>query len=440
MAIRAKITYKNDNDIFSNSFTPSYINPAINGVDGTEGKLGKSLYFTNYDLSNDYYKDIVIKKISNGMLLSSDADIKLEHRNYVDGDIIITNDKLVYNITLNDDLYGIKLIGKLQDENIVQDYKDNILSVNLDIKFDKIQTPLVSNRSLDASIDVNGIQSVDFSNADNTLYCIRIKPFINIIDSNNYNYEFYLKIKLYNSKNILGEEYSFIKGVSDNDNTANNLSETDNIITFFKNIEFPLTKKCADGYTSDTDNEYILSDMSLDKLHPSGNNIDIKLTTSGLRTQNDKTVGNIVYDNGEYILDLLDDELENAKNTTLDKVKDAVKEKLEQSHTYIQYPRELDLYGNYRYNFRGGESVYFSGMIDTKNYEFGMKHSVNNYHTAVKNIDHDKNYKYVCEHMLDFLLSPNNIYELVCVNTETNWAEIVDLKNNTNIKLNITKE
>ena len=436
MAFSTKITYKNSNNLFSNSFTSSFINPGQNGVDGAEGDFGKSLYFTNYDLSNDYYRDIVLKKISNGMLLSSDADIKLEHRSYVNGDLVLTNDKMVYKIRLDDNKYDIELIGKIQDKNIVQDYKDNILSVNLDIKFCKINVPIISNRSLDASIEINGIEPTTYNESDNTLYCIKVIPSINLIDMSDYNYEFYLKIKLHNTKEILCNEYAFVKGVSDIDVGENKLTTSNNKISFYKNIEFRLTAKDDRGPRSTLD-EYIVSDMALDKLHPSGNNIDIKLTQK-LINKNGSFIGNIIYENGDYVLDTIEcDDVSTALTNTFTNVNNAIQTSLLQSHTYIQYPREIDRYGNCRYNFRAGESSYFSGMIKSDN--ISINDSVNNYHTSIKNINHDDNYEYVCEHMLDFLLSPENKFELICVNTDTNWSEIVEIGTNTEIKLIINK-
>lgn len=427
MAIKAIITHKNDSNLYKNSYTPSFSNVSENGNIGAEGNLGKSLYFTNYDLNNDYYKDIVIKKISNNMPLSSDADIKLEHRHYINGDLILTNTKMMYMISLKDDTCDIKLLGKLQDKNITEDYKDNILSVNLNIEYSSIKTPLISNRSLDSSIDINGVPATkNIEDCDNTLYCLNINPIIELSNVDDYNnYMFYLRIKLYNKKTISEGEYYFIKGISDNENVPN-MTNDNNTIEFYKTIEFLLNKR------NDTESTtYVISDMSMDKLHPSGNNIDIKITNK----LNDELYSvNIIYDDGEYIMDISN---ENNISEIINKAKNAINTSLEHSHTYIQYPREIDLYGNYRYNFRAGESAYFSGMTPPKS--TGLQYSVNEYHKIIK--DTKYGYRdYVCEHMLNFLLSPNNKFELICVNTKTNWSEIIDLNSSTNIKMIINKK
>ena len=47
--------------------TTSFVSPAPKGAGGSDGEQGTSLYFVDYDLLNDYYKDIVIKKITNNI-------------------------------------------------------------------------------------------------------------------------------------------------------------------------------------------------------------------------------------------------------------------------------------------------------------------------------------------------------------------------------------
>ena len=120
--------------------TPSFITAALNGDVGMEGQRGTSLYFSNYDLSNDYYKDIVIRKLTNNVMLSSDADIKQEGREYINGDLILCTDKRIYMVKKEHDVYDIECIGILQDENITNNFKDNIINVTLDVTFETLKT------------------------------------------------------------------------------------------------------------------------------------------------------------------------------------------------------------------------------------------------------------------------------------------------------------
>lgn len=437
MGFNANITYKNNSNLFSNSFTSSYINPSNKGEDGEDGKTGTSLYFTNYDISNDYYKDIVLRKIQNNTLLSSDSDVQLEGRIYVDGDLVLTNDKYMYQISLYNNTYDIILIGKIQDENATNDYKDKILSVNLKIEKTLETISVNSNRTLSGT---------------NKIYGLAITPSIYILGdlkgiNSGYDYEFYLRIKLHNKKYMTSGEYAFYEGTSDNESIEYPLSLSDNNVIFYKTLEFNLNKhvKGDNGeYTGNDTITYFLSDMSMDKLHPSGNNIDVKLSTNssvlgGLTVNDNKLIGNIIYDKDKtYKLetnytDIKD--LETAKRLQFEN------KNMRDSHTSIQFPREIDINGQFRYNFRGGESAYFSGMlpstikINNVTHKTGMNYPVKNYETMIKNCTDETIKDYVCEHIKDFILSENNTVELICVNTNNNWCESVEIGKDTTIKL-----
>lgn len=377
--------------------TTSFVSPAPKGAGGSDGEQGTSLYFVDYDLLNDYYKDIVIKKITNNIMLSSDADVKQEGREYINGDLILCYDRSMYMIKKDNGVVDLEFIGKLQDENIVKDFKDKIINILIEYR----KSTYLSARSY-------RLYTEDSNDGPTELPTILLKPSIyttNTIDDSKYDY--YLRIHLYNKKTLVFDDYTFKKGLSDN-YSEYDLSLSDNHIDFYKKMEFRLVERYKDdnGSFSHFNDDYTitLSETSLDKLHPSGNNINICST-------NDKESFNIKRAFDDYVITK---EIPTFNNNT----------PYEKLHTQIQFTtRKIN--GKSSVNFRGGESCYFSS-IEPNNSTF---HSLEQY---VNNITSD-DYSTVYNEMINFLTSDKNIFELVCVNKTNKKIEIVDLKNS-NIK------
>lgn len=385
-------------DILGNLNTTSFVNASPKGEDGTEGKRGTSLYFANYDLQNDYYKDIVIKKITNNIMLSSDADIKQEGREYINGDLILCSDKSIYMIKLNDGLYDVVFVGKIQDDKTSQDFKDNIINLQLNLSFG-------------FSDDESNPISYGYTNDTKGTIFVTLKPSIYTIGDTNYDY--YLRIYLYNKKCMQFGDYAFKYGLSI-DNTSYDLSLSNNNIEFYKKIELPVCEqRCNGNDITDYNDSYnvLISEMSMDKLHPSGNNIDIKAS----HAEDDY---NIKYneDKKEYYL-------YNRSDVNFDD-----NTPYTDTHTQVQFTsRHLNSNNQTYINYRGGESCYFSGMKD------GEYDSIQEYY----NCDETKTRELKKNEMYNFLTSNKNIYELVCVNKSSHKIEIINLNENT-VKFNIT--
>lgn len=392
--------YGNCNDVVRNIKTTSFTTYAPKGDNGPDGERGTSLYFTNYDLQNDYYKDIVIRKISNNMMLSSDADIKQEGREYIDGDLVLCSDKSIYMIKNTNDVYDIEFIGKLHDDNITKDFKDKIINVLIEIE------------SCNGAYS-NVMPAYRYINSRPHTSFIKIKPSIFTIGDTNHDY--YMRIHLYNKKTLQLGDYAFREDLSGGNNEFD-LSLSNNAIEFFKTIEFPIKERRKndngefDAFGADITDAIYIPEMVFDKLHPSGNNIDIKSTW-----ESDKY--NVYYDDNtlKYLISF---------STQQPFTNDMCYEQL---HTRVQFETKKLSDNDVHINFRGGESCYFSGMT----------HGCDTLEVYADNIDNDYSY-IVTDEMINFLTSEKNIYELICVNKLTHKTEIVDFSN-TNINFKIIR-
>lgn len=384
--------------------TPSFITAGLEGDVGKEGQRGTSLYFSNYDLSNDYYKDIVVRKLTNNVMLSSDADIKQEGREYINGDLILCTDKKIYEIKKENGVYDIECIGILQDENITNDFKDNIINVTINVSFNE----------LSIGTPPSSVKEKSFSTRKTA--CLTLQPRIYTLrDENDENgYEYFLRIHLYNKKYMHNKEYSLKWGLSheDLDEQKGELKEpfglslTNNYIEFYKKTEFRL---CNINESNEYDDDYnvIIPDMAMDLLHPSGNNICFNY---------DGELKDFLfsYDNENYkCIEYSDD-----KALTYDRLDNL---SINEAGCYVQFEKN-SIGDKVYYNRRGGESCYFSGMSKDN----GAYYLENDRECSMSYIDR-------CEQMFSFLTSEKNKIEIVCVNKKTKRVEIIDTKNS-NIK------
>ena len=364
--------------------TPSFITAGLDGDTGKEGLRGTSLYFTNYDLSNDYYKDIIIRKLTNNIMLSSDADVKKENGSY-----------------------DIECIGILKDENIVNDFKDNIINVTINVSYEELTIGTESMRSFNtANENINGKS-----------YCLRIKP--HIYTTTDTGYDYFLRIYLYNKKYIHGGEYTLDDDFIVNEYKTDyyGLPVTENYIEFYKKTEF----KLCDVHNTETNKttynqsyDIIIPEMTMDLLHPSNNNISINYEKIGKSHNNYNFIEGD--DRYECVNKYSDDR--NLNNGYIDNVP------LSYNQDVFQYEVNKNLI-----NFRSGESCYFSGFF---NKNLVCANEVNRTETTKQD---------VCDHMFSFLTSDKNKIEIVCVNRETRRIEIIDTKDsNIKCKFIITNE
>lgn len=307
--------------IFENPFSPGQTSGmGENGVAGDKGKQGASLYFINYEPDNDFVKDLLLNKIENNIVLSSDKGKKLpDGKYYVSGDLILTSNYYMYQIIDAEGeskyKFDIRFVGELRSTSTEDMSDEAILSrlvqgVALNEKITQvsaIRRSLVPvSRSMDSSIDAvwitnpdkkytfykrmyssemyNNSPSLPFNKVEDSMACIELQPVLIMNPSTALdvwvNYDFYLRIYL---KNIKKPTYNSVDGQltgssHDYPNTYNmsrDVGSYSGNFIFYKCIELPLCK-----ITSGSENlttltgvpSYYLTDMAMDKAHPSGNN------------------------------------------------------------------------------------------------------------------------------------------------------------------------
>ena len=402
MAYEIKI-YDNDNkDFVRGRDVTSYTNPAPKGEIGPDGLRGTSLYFVDYDLTNDYYKELVIKKITNNIMLSSDADIKQEGREYVSGDLVLASDKSMYRIKKDDGVYDIEYIGKIHDRNITEDYKDKIINivVNVSSSVGKMTTPSMRwyhNEISDACYK--------------TAYLTIIPKIYTLNDISNKEYDYFLRISLHNKKYFTFGDYTLKNRLFDEEHKPveeYDLSLSNNHMSFYKTIEIPLiefcrdnngTFKCIDG-DDDVSNYILMTEMAMDKLHPSGNNMSI-------------SPRGISYDRSRRLYIYTPVKVPNLINN--ESYYDIMSAQLQLS------TRKID--NNIEVNYRSGESCYFSGVCETP--------GIVRLQDYVDSIQSNDSLEITRSEMVKFLTNDKNILELVCVNKNTGKTEFVNLNNGT---------
>jgi hypothetical protein len=403
MAYEIKIYDNSNKDFVRGNDITSYTNPAPKGEIGPNGLRGTSLYFVDYDLTNDYYKELVIKKITNNIMLSSDADVKQEGREYISGDLVLASDKSMYRIKKDNDIYDIEYIGKLHDRNITEDYKDKIINivVNISSNVGKMSTP-----------SMRWYYSDEDEACYKTAYLTIIPKIYTLNNISNKEYDYFLRISLYNQKHFTFGDYTLKNRLFGEDEhkplEEYNLSLTNNHMDFYKIIEIPLiefcrddngTFNCIDG-DDDISNYILMTEMAMDKLHPSGNNMSISPKI-------------ISYDRYRRLYIFIPQDVSNLIGNGSDY--DIMSAQLQLS------TRKID--NNIEVNYRSGESCYFSGICETP----GVV-KLQDYVNAIQSND---SLEITRSEMINFLTNDKNILELVCVNKNTGKTELVNLNNGT---------
>ena len=119
----------------------------------------------------------------------------------------------------------------LKDENITNDFKDNIINVTVNVLYEELTIGTESMRSFNTTD----------GNINGKTYCLRLKP--HIYTTTDTGYDYFLRIYLYNKKYIHGGEYTLNEKMltsEDKQKEAFGLSLMNNYIEFYKKTEFRL--------------------------------------------------------------------------------------------------------------------------------------------------------------------------------------------------------
>ena len=483
------------------------------GLDGKNGTSGSTLYFVDYAEITDTIKKYLLGNIQKSYTLDGKNKSSREYQN---NDLIIC--KLgqsvfnnVYKITKDtkSNTYDIEKVGYLNVKSNIKNIFDTISDIKLNKSENRETTCHVPvNRSYETQDASNfhylngrgewSLSSTNYEDALRTLFGFSLHPTISITDKANAEaYNFFLKIYIKNTKSILGKNSISIRDGYTNANTSadkirvepitfdnddinpgDNKMSGDNIITFDKIIEIPITKYyigTQDDELIDTNYcEFFLSDMGCDKLHPSLNNY----SSSFFDPYRNLGYLTLVIDSSNYYpfhaFDFFthyndtDHEYRINGQTMKDNYDDLILQNIlnKESNAYyhygdliqgsselIQYSKDSSISGEYcRINFRSGESAYFSGMLtntyfpsdcfylpspytktlaslanSTFNQYVAAQRSLN-YKNELQQDEHDDEYaakrrqyvmEYVCSKMNDFIFNENNVFEVVCINKKS---------------------
>ena len=301
--------------LFNNQFSPGSIScVGKDGSTGNEGIHGSSLYFINYEPDNDFIKDLLLNKIENNIVLSSDKGKRLpEGKFYTSGDLILTSKYYMYKLVdANEDSkykFDIQFVGELRNtstDNLTDEEKMSRMVQAVALNENQEQSSFIRrsvvsvSRSMDASAGYqdssiytdtaekfkklyksyyNNAPSLPYNLAEDSMSCIELKPIVILsgsMQADASNYDFYLRIYLKNEKTP--SYCSFNQVLYDNNNTIDysgdpseqSLQKT---FKFYKCIEIPLFKYFPGINDINSAPNYYITDMALDKMHPSGNNI-----------------------------------------------------------------------------------------------------------------------------------------------------------------------
>lgn len=416
MAIEFKHKAKRTSILYSD-IVPGKTDCAANGSTGGRGKNGPCIHFTDYRLDNDITRNTVAGKISRNMVLMMNSSARLTGISYNDGDIIIcSDDRCVYRLKRQDEDINFEFLGQIvverenknTDENYISNYVKDVKIVNFKSRPMDIRCP--SNRGMDSSIDVSAMVpiisigefdsygiSTNYKDAHDVVMGFDFLPYIMIdpSDSSSFideNYEFYLKISIPNEKspqaNIFSIEEPDAKKFTNITVTDPVTENVFNILKFQKYSEIKLRPvKSNSAFPSGTAYKDAsiykchISDMSLDKLHPSGNNIASNILDSSFKSVNpygrihcpgalnitfaDESAGVPITMTNWYGRAISKKSWNSNGNKTyaIDS-SNFLKQRYNENLGYLQYSKHRFSSGDYYPNFRGGDSAYFSGMTN----------------------------------------------------------------------------
>lgn len=328
-----------------------------------------------------------------------------------------------------------------------------------------------------------------YKNACKALYGVSFYPCIRINKDDIANdYDFYLKIHLKNNKSI--QDRSTL--LSSDTGPQNQKEYKDpvprkyeGICSFYKSLEIPLTVlKKSESVNTVPANQFYLSDMAMDKFHPSNNNIDIEYTFPNPNNaynyhsekfNDDRQWCSVTYHapNLYYIFPYINFGSADWYNNNWEMTKKQFTDfDCSEFSPYVRYSnRETSSLVGYNPipNFRGGESAFFSGMTDPHpqenwfsktgitwdtlykkmvNCEATTSDTYDNYvnnirlqwpndiafvwnnetqYKQISKIVMEKTNEYVAGKIDEFVLSPNNVFEIICINKNSGETTTVPI-------------
>lgn len=515
--------------IFYNDLVPGRSTPGPNGSAGQNGTNGPSIYFSDYTPDDDYVKKILLDKISQGLFLTSDSAQKLVGISYTPGDLIITEKKYVYKLILNNGEYDLKFLGQFvsREQSVEDKGKTDLLDSLINVEINNLRTraqplPVPTNRGMESANRLSDNTIIFSRDASNNIVpkavvtdsctnavvnytydeCLKksfgfdFYPIIRIEDGSDvaYDYDFYLKIKMKNNKSLQAGVYTLeendIRNFSSplsKDPTTYNLY---NVFMFYKCSELKLKvygqtqNPSSSPYSYATKDGFAkcsITEMSCDKLHPSGNNIDSNVVDSHYiyRSGNFQTIPGAINElrvaNKDYVSY---DSSYWGKPGSVRKF-GPIRAKIYEDDKYLfrsssyyltlgflQYSKRKGIHNTLIPNLRGGDSAFFSGIVKQyydsfmfntdagwayinsyiNNTEVSLYASYCNFAHHINCMTHsfqgdnvDSSYyqeqrflseqNYVVENwMKPFYFDENNIYELVCVNKKTGETYNMNLR------------
>lgn len=360
------------------AYAPGLTKAGADGSVGNPGKDGNAVYFIDYELNNSYNIELAQQKLENNFTLSGNSVQISENRTYHSGDLIITSSGNCYRIEKGGDQYytfSIHYIGRISYNR--SNYENKVKALMVCIindpadGFDSKYNGFVPNNRqyLEETsgshgniykIKYNRNSTLTTADIDN-VFCINgiwCKFFVITEEPHNQNEKYSVEIRFNNSKTYQFNSVSDLS-YSNNDPTGSPLS---GVFKFKKTLEFPSPNLTSDEFTEllsesvpDIANyadssAYFLSDMSMDKVHLFNNDIKPIATV-----QNDKTYLSLdgvtrmkAVDSSEQICRRSKPGFSWPDGNTADVPVPAV---------YSKYDGDSSIHS---YNWRGGESAYFS--------------------------------------------------------------------------------
>lgn len=499
--------------IFRNDLVPGRAASGINGERGESGLNGQSIHFSDYSPNNDYIKGMMREKIRKNLVLSSGNTINLQGIKYTSGDIILSKDLLVYRLEMNNENIDFTYLGKLTDKqreadlSVEENLINNIGEIELKNFTENVfDIAIPSNRCIDSSASMlmfghdynNKIigEAKDSSYPDSSIiteynktfkktFGFSFKPIIHISDESIWrDWNFYLRI--YTKIKKSPQHNSYILDDSEYETLMDPTHKSmQGAFEFYKYAEMKLNAKldgstAATSYQTDIDSSaavYNITDMSCDKLHPAGNNVNSNFIHShnyitrtvpfALQSRRIR-LGGIDNLRLQYFLlsspgSIRTGETPSLNSSVLETIFSYFSLQVFRTSSYNDQRGYLQysMYNPMNPNFRSGDSAYFSGMyMDqypqlsfNQNRAFKVEETTTNKlypydnfikHERVLNSNtpllHDQDNpsfaldrlwnekSYVCLQLNNFIFNPENTYELACVSKKTGEVKILNTR------------
>lgn len=316
--------YKNATSL---SYAPGFANAGIDGEEGKQGISGNTVYFIDYDLDNSYSIQLALQRIENNQLLSSTSRESIEDRPYKENDLLMSKNGNIYKIVLANQTsaqnykFDIVSLGTIRDAkpalsvskaiiyNITGWDQSRLYSGDTDSQL--LYEPTTISPAFTNRTKKNIFQEI--TEEDKILYGVWFKIFL-VVEAGNIteeassayfallenllsNYSFSLSILLNCKKSLQDKSAPTDMGNGINSRLDPSPSELYQCFDTYKKLEFinlpVIFKGNNDTFENLANREisiisknnirnpqeerlintFFLSDFSMDKMHPTGNNI-----------------------------------------------------------------------------------------------------------------------------------------------------------------------